>query len=736
MAQNPCYFTTKELGTLHRRFGHPSIERLHSLLESAGHDTERTAIEQLNKFCEHCQKHGKSPGRFKFNLPDENLQFNHTITVDLMYLDIGGARDVPVLHIIDSATRYNGARFLKDVSAKCVWENLRLCWIDCYLGASDLIIHDAGLNFDSKEFRSNAASMAIRTKCAPVEAHWSIGIVEKAHTPLRRAFEIILAELGADAPPKEACLQMAVKAVNDTSGSDGIVPTLLVYGAYPRLSDTDAPTATMQQRAEAIKKAMKDISAFRSKDAVSRALNTRNGPDTTATHDLVIGAEVLVWREKAKGNRGGWTGPWKLTAIEGETCIVKLPAGNTNFRITVCKPFRTAEAQEYVSPYGPPLSTPSALSTPTALSPLAERTSRPRIKTKKAQQNDDDAARKPPRKSARRVHFAEDEDEHENVRVRKAVNDADVAFSLSEDDVYIPEKQQSLSLDEDKDLNEDDDLENVWLMTDASDAPTPNFTDSRQQELNGLLENEVFKLVKRSDLPPGVRLFRPRFVDEVKNRGQETAFEKSRLVIQAYNDAGKVEVLTQSPTIQRASQRLILAIMPTFSKILQLYLRDISQAYVQSRSTLNRTFYAQPPKEMKLDLGDWILKVLKPLYGIPEAGNHWFGTYHGHHTKELGMEVSTYDPCLLFCGEMGPDFALLGLQTDDTLFGAGEKFAQKEQNELQKAHFLAKEREQLRSAIQSSSMVETSHSTKIAQSLSKRSLTARTCSRSARRMST
>jgi len=26
---------------------------------------------------------------------------------------------------------------------------------------------------------------------------------------------------------------MAVKAVNDTAGPDGLVPTLLVYGAYP-----------------------------------------------------------------------------------------------------------------------------------------------------------------------------------------------------------------------------------------------------------------------------------------------------------------------------------------------------------------------------------------------------------------------------------------------------------------------------------------------------------------------
>jgi hypothetical protein len=61
----------------------------------------------------------------------------------------------------------------------------------------------------------------------------------------------------------------------------------------------------------------------------------------------------------------------------------------------------------------------------------------------------------------------------------------------------------------------------------------------------------------------------------------------------------------------------------------KLYLRDISQAYVQSTTTLNREFYVRPPGELPNELGlgeDSVLKVLKPLYGVPEAGNHWFKT--------------------------------------------------------------------------------------------------------------
>lgn len=75
--------------------------------------------------------------------------------------------------------------------------------------------------------------MGITCKQVPVEAHWSIGKVERYHAPLRRAYEIMRTELNSSTSDA-AVLQMAVKAVNDTAGPDGLVPTLLVFGAYPR----------------------------------------------------------------------------------------------------------------------------------------------------------------------------------------------------------------------------------------------------------------------------------------------------------------------------------------------------------------------------------------------------------------------------------------------------------------------------------------------------------------------
>jgi hypothetical protein len=50
---------------------------------------------------------------------------------------------------------------------------------------------------------------------------------------LRRAYQIITEELHGSGTTKELNLQIAIKAVNDTTGPDGLVPTLLVFSAYP-----------------------------------------------------------------------------------------------------------------------------------------------------------------------------------------------------------------------------------------------------------------------------------------------------------------------------------------------------------------------------------------------------------------------------------------------------------------------------------------------------------------------
>ncbi|KAK1912714.1 hypothetical protein P3342_004650 [Pyrenophora teres f. teres] len=202
----------------------------------------------------------------------------------------------PVLHVVDSSTAFQGAKFLSAISAKETWQALRMLWIDTYQGPPDIITHNAGTNFASAEFRAEAKIMGVTCKQVPTEAHWSVGKTERYHAPLRRAWDILHDELQDDMSD-EAILQMAVKAVNDTAGPDGLVPTLLVFGAYPRMTTESPPAPSMVRRSEAIQKATKALRKLTAERQVADALNTRNGPATADMLALPLQSEVLVWRE-------------------------------------------------------------------------------------------------------------------------------------------------------------------------------------------------------------------------------------------------------------------------------------------------------------------------------------------------------------------------------------------------------------------------------------------------------
>jgi hypothetical protein len=76
--------------------------------------------------------------------------------------------------------------------------------------------------------------------------------------------------------------------------------------------------------------------------------------------------------------------------------------------------------------------------------------------------------------------------------------------------------------------------------------------------------------------------------------------------------------------------------------------RDVSTAFLQSDSTISRRVYMFPPPEMGLP-PESLLRVVRPLYGLPEAPLHWYSTYSRYHRETLGMDVAAHDPCFYAC---------------------------------------------------------------------------------------
>ena len=128
------------------------------------------------------------------------------------------------------------------------------------------------------------------------------------------------------------------------------------------------------------------------------------------------------------------------------------------------------------------------------------------------------------------------------------------------------------------------------------------------------------------DLSSNIRVFNFRFVDKIKNRKTKKTFEKSRLMMQIYNDFIKNLVLIQFSTIQRANQRLIVCFAIILKKnFTKFYFRDVIQTYIQSTTSLNREFYLNfffELIEMFDAKSNCILKITKSLYKMFKTSNY------------------------------------------------------------------------------------------------------------------
>ena len=170
--------------------------------------------------------------------------------------------------------------------------------MDMYLGPPDMIIYNIGTQFTSSEFVQNAKVIGSTIKCVLVEVYYLISIVECYYAPLRCAYEIITKELLQ--ATKQYVLQIAVKAINDTTRLDGLILTLLVFSIFPRMNINDILSITTIKRGKAIRKAMKEVTKLYTKRHITEALRTRNGPNITDILGLTISKEVLVWRENKR----------------------------------------------------------------------------------------------------------------------------------------------------------------------------------------------------------------------------------------------------------------------------------------------------------------------------------------------------------------------------------------------------------------------------------------------------
>lgn len=213
---------------LHQNFSHSSSEKHLNLLKLAKryeiHSETKKRVDNIFHKCDTCLRFSVPPFRFNGSFPNEDeLVFGNEISVDLMFLD-----NFSVRHVVVTATRFSAATLLEKrgeiygQSVEDVWKELASCWFltyTCYLIRTR---SGQGSTFASEKRKSLVHSKGISIRLSGIRAHSSLGIVERLHDPLRRMVKKKRHEYPC--ANSRAILKVAFKAMNDTTGENGLEP--------------------------------------------------------------------------------------------------------------------------------------------------------------------------------------------------------------------------------------------------------------------------------------------------------------------------------------------------------------------------------------------------------------------------------------------------------------------------------------------------------------------------------
>jgi hypothetical protein len=122
----------------------------------------------------------------------------------------------------------------------------------------------------------------------PVEAYNLVSKIKRYHDPLRQAYKIIYNKLRDTKTSIEVSLQITMKTINDSIGPDSIIFILLVFGAYPRITNNSALSPITTKKAKTIRKTSNKIRQYYTKRHVEDALRIRNSPNITIIFKLLI----------------------------------------------------------------------------------------------------------------------------------------------------------------------------------------------------------------------------------------------------------------------------------------------------------------------------------------------------------------------------------------------------------------------------------------------------------------
>ena len=200
----------------------------------------------------------------------------------------------------------------------------------------------------------------------------------------------------------------------------------------------------------------------------------------------------------------------------------------------------------------------------------------------------------------------------------------------------------------------------------ALSMDAPGWTASMDKEIKNHADNQSWEWVRADSVPRGRRLIKLVWVFKVKRDGKL----KSRLCVQGCAQSAGVDYdQTWSGTLRSGSLRLLAGLAA--SRGMRVHRWDFVSAYLQGSLEDGEVVYCYPPpgyERLDADGHRMICKVVKPIYGMAQAGRRWQRTLFPW-LKEFGFTACEHDACMFRMSRPstnGDDESLIvGVYVDD-----------------------------------------------------------------------
>lgn len=227
-------------------------------------------------------------------------------------------------------------------------------------------------------------------------------------------------------------------------------------------------------------------------------------------------------------------------------------------------------------------------------------------------------------------------------------------------------------------------------LTEALRTPqAKQWLRAAEKEYNSMLENNVFTLVKRSNIPKNALVVQSRWVFSVKNvkvdddtsdiKSQEEF--KARIVAKGFTQEKGVNYVDKySPVMRYENFRLVLAI----AAMAKWELRQLDAKNAFLNGKLDYEVFLKPPTGTTKQSG-YVWKLDRSLYGLKQSPRIWFLTIEKV-LLDNGFKSSILEPCMFWKTN-----CIMLIYVDDILIAGKDKKTRDAAADILKKYFVMKD---------------------------------------------